>query len=46
LDGKKIYLPAKSICIHGDKEEALNQAKEIKKGLIKNNFDLVNLNQI
>ena len=46
LDGKRIYLPAKSICIHGDKEEALNQAKAIKKGLIENSFELVNLNQI
>ena len=46
FDGKRIYLPAKSICIHGDKEEALNQAKAIKKGLIENSFELVNLNQI
>ena len=46
LEGKRIYLPAKSICIHGDKEEALNQAKAIKKGLIENSFELVNLNQI
>jgi UPF0271 protein len=45
LDGEKIHLPAKSICIHGDKEEALNQARSIKNGLIENGFDLVSLKQ-
>ena len=46
LDGKKIHVPAKSICIHGDKQEALNQAKSIKQGLIDNGFDLVKLAEL
>ena len=46
LDGKKIHVPAKSICIHGDKQEALNQAKTIKQGLIDNGFDLVKLAEL
>ena len=36
----------KSICIHGDKQEAINQAKSIKQGLIDNGFDLVKLAEL
>ena len=46
LDVKKIHVPAKSICIHGDKQEALDQAKSIKQGLIDNGFDLVKLAEL
>ena len=46
IDGGKIHLPAKSICIHGDKPEALHQAQSIKSGLIDKGFDLVGLSQL
>ena len=43
LDGNKIVLPIKSICIHGDNNQSLKRASLIKKELIRNDFKLVSL---
>ena len=43
IEGEKIKLKVDSICIHGDKKEALDQSNLIRKSLLKNNFQLVSL---
>ena len=43
MEGVKIKLNIESICIHGDKKEALDQSNLIKNSLLKNNFKLVSL---
>jgi len=46
LSGKKIKCQIDSICIHGDGLKAVSIAKELKKILIKNNIQLVNLDKL
>jgi len=46
LSGKKIKCQIDSICIHGDGLKAVSIAKELKKVLIENNIQLVNLDKL
>jgi UPF0271 protein len=46
LSGKRIKCQIDSICIHGDGLKAVSIAKELKKVLIKNNIQLVNLDKL
>ncbi|HIC42716.1 MAG: hypothetical protein CFH12_00209 [Alphaproteobacteria bacterium MarineAlpha5_Bin2] len=46
LSGKKIKCQIDSICIHGDGLRAVSIAKELKKVLIENNIQLVNLDKL
>ena len=44
FSGKKIKCEIDSVCIHGDNEESLETAKQIKKVLEENNIYLKPLN--
>ena len=46
LSGNKIKCQIDSICIHGDNKNSVSIAKELKKVLIKNNIQLVNLDKL
>ena len=46
FSGKKIKCDIDTICIHGDSDNSILIAKEIKKDLIYNDFTLLNLNKI
>ena len=46
LSGKKIKCQIDSICIHGDNKNAVSITNELKATLIKNNFNLVNLDKL
>ena len=42
-DGKEVLLKVQSICIHGDKDESLEQSKKIRNAFLKCGFKLINL---
>jgi len=44
--GKKIQCEIDTICIHGDGDKALLIAENLKKNLLKNNIQLLNLNKL
>ena len=46
LSGKRIKCQIDSICIHGDNDNAISIVKELKKNLIQNNIQLVNLDKL
>ena len=46
LSGKRIKCQIDSICIHGDNDSAISIVKELKKNLVQNNIQLVNLDKL
>ena len=46
FSGKKLPCNIDTVCLHGDGKTAVDLAKRLKKGLIKENIELKNLNEI